>query len=38
VAILENDFERALKKVQPTAKREGFAVIPDVTWADIGSL
>lgn len=33
-----DDFEYALKHVQPTAKREGFAVIPDVSWNDIGSL
>ncbi|CAD8043377.1 unnamed protein product [Paramecium primaurelia] len=38
IEILPIDFEMALKKVQPTAKREGFAVIPDVTWSDIGSL
>jgi ribosome biogenesis ATPase len=24
--------------VQPTAKREGFAVIPDITWSDVGAL
>ncbi|ESO87775.1 hypothetical protein LOTGIDRAFT_166366 [Lottia gigantea] len=28
----------ALKHVQPSAKREGFATIPDVTWDDIGAL
>ncbi|KAM3133215.1 hypothetical protein pb186bvf_014643 [Paramecium bursaria] len=38
VNIIQKDFNLALKKVQPTAKREGFAVIPDVTWNDIGSL
>ncbi|XP_063429904.1 nuclear valosin-containing protein-like [Mytilus trossulus] len=32
------DFEEALKHVQPSAKREGFATIPDVTWDDIGAL
>jgi len=32
------DFQDALKRVQPTAKREGFATIPGVTWADVGSL
>lgn len=36
--ISSHDFELALKNIQPTAKREGFAVIPDVTWNDIGSL
>ena len=32
------DFEAALKKVQPAAKREGFATIPDVTWEDVGAM
>lgn len=32
------DFQTALKLVQPSAKREGFATVPDVTWDDIGSL
>ncbi|XP_043286241.1 nuclear valosin-containing protein-like [Venturia canescens] len=32
------DFENALKVVQPSSKREGFATVPDVTWDDIGSL
>ena len=33
-----SDFSEALKEVQPSSKREGFATIPDVTWADIGAL
>jgi ribosome biogenesis ATPase len=33
-----DDFKRALKCVQPSAKREGFATVPDVTWDDVGSL
>jgi len=36
--IERKDFMVALKKVQPSAKREGFATVPDVTWNDIGSL
>lgn len=32
------DFETALKVVQPAAKREGFASIPDVTWKDVGAM
>lgn len=32
------DFLTALPKVQPSAKREGFATIPDTTWAHIGAL
>ncbi|KAJ3817268.1 ribosome biogenesis ATPase RIX7 [Lentinula raphanica] len=30
------DFTQALTQIQPSSKREGFATIPDVTWADIG--
>jgi ribosome biogenesis ATPase len=33
-----DDFKQALKCVQPSAKREGFATVPDVTWDDVGSL
>ncbi|NXY81052.1 NVL protein, partial [Alcedo cyanopectus] len=33
-----NDFIVALSSVQPSAKREGFVTIPDVTWADVGAL
>ena len=33
-----NDFDIALKQIQPSSKREGFATVPDVTWADIGAL
>lgn len=36
--VKAEDFERALKCVQPSAKREGFATVPDVTWDDVGSL
>ena len=32
------DFEVGLAKVQPSAKREGFATIPDVTWDDVGAM
>ena len=32
------DFLAALPRIQPSSKREGFATIPDVTWADIGAL
>jgi ribosome biogenesis ATPase len=32
------DFEWALTTVHPSAKREGFATVPDVSWEDIGSL
>jgi ribosome biogenesis ATPase len=33
-----DDFVTAAKTVLPTAKREGFAVVPDVTWTDVGAL
>ncbi|XP_048386489.1 nuclear valosin-containing protein-like [Stegostoma tigrinum] len=32
------DFTDSVSAVQPSAKREGFATVPDVTWADIGAL
>ena len=34
VAVFMCDFISAAKSVQPTAKREGFAVVPDVTWGE----
>lgn len=36
--ITMDDFNGAIKVVQPSAKREGFITVPDVTWDDIGSL
>lgn len=38
LAITRDDFLDAVKHVQPSAKREGFITVPDVTWDDIGSL
>lgn len=38
LAITNDDFLEALKVVQPSSKREGFATVPDVTWDDIGAL
>jgi len=32
LAITMADFELAIKRVQPSSKREGFATIPKVTW------
>jgi ribosome biogenesis ATPase len=37
-SITYQDFLTAVPKVQPSAKREGFATIPDTTWAHIGAL
>lgn len=36
--VTNQDFLEALKIVQPSSKREGFATVPDVTWQDIGAL
>ena len=38
ITISTRDFYSALPKIQPSAKREGFATIPETTWADIGAL
>jgi ribosome biogenesis ATPase len=38
ISITAADFTHALAQVQPSSKREGFATVPDVTWADIGAL
>jgi SpoVK/Ycf46/Vps4 family AAA+-type ATPase len=36
--LTQDDFDRATKCVKPSSKREGFATVPDVTWADVGAL
>ncbi|KAI9794834.1 MAG: hypothetical protein M1816_002962 [Peltula sp. TS41687] len=38
LAITNEDFVTAIPKIQPSSKREGFATIPNTTWADIGAL
>ncbi|XP_055018907.1 nuclear valosin-containing protein-like isoform X2 [Boleophthalmus pectinirostris] len=38
LSILMLDFKSSLSSIQPSAKREGFATVPDVTWDDIGAL
>jgi len=38
LAINYQDFLTALPTIQPTAKREGFATVPDVTWDNVGAL
>ncbi|XP_014846567.1 PREDICTED: nuclear valosin-containing protein-like [Poecilia mexicana] len=38
LSILMSDFRDALVRVQPSAKREGFATVPDVTWENVGAL
>ncbi|RKF80758.1 putative AAA domain-containing protein C16E9.10c [Golovinomyces cichoracearum] len=37
-SITYQDFILAIAKAQPSAKREGFATIPDTTWNHIGAL
>ena len=32
------DFCLAMKRVQPSALREGFATVPNVTWDQVGAL
>ncbi|PWN26847.1 AAA-domain-containing protein [Jaminaea rosea] len=38
LCITNADFLQALPSVQPSSKREGFATVPDVSWADVGAL
>ncbi|CAM8892089.1 unnamed protein product [Rhodiola kirilowii] len=38
LSVTMDDFEEAIKKVQPSSKREGFSTIPDVKWEDVGGL
>lgn len=38
ISITTDDFLIALPKIQPSSKREGFATVPETTWADIGAL
>lgn len=38
LSITNADFLAALPSVQPSSKREGFATVPDVSWADVGAL
>lgn len=38
LSIRMSDFQSSMANVQPSAKREGFATVPDVTWEDVGAL
>ncbi|RWS23812.1 nuclear valosin-containing-like protein [Leptotrombidium deliense] len=38
LSIEMQDFDACLKHFQPSAKREGFATVPDVSWDEIGAL
>lgn len=33
-----DNLKRAVAKVQPAAKREGFSTVPNTTWAEVGAL
>ena len=35
LVLQEEDWQAATKVVQPSAKREGFATVPGVTWAEV---
>ena len=36
--VTEDDFSNALKDIEPSALREVFVEVPDVTWNDVGGL
>jgi transitional endoplasmic reticulum ATPase len=36
--VTETDFKEALRGIEPSALREVFVEVPDVTWADVGGL
>jgi transitional endoplasmic reticulum ATPase len=38
LGVTESDFKNALKGIEPSALREVFVEVPDVTWADVGGL
>jgi transitional endoplasmic reticulum ATPase len=38
ISVMEGDFERALRYVEPSAMREVYIEIPDVTYDDVGGL
>lgn len=38
LAVEMSDFHVALTRVQPSALREGFATVPNVSWDDVGAL
>ena len=38
IEVTEDDFKEALKGVEPSALREVFVEVPDVTWQDVGGL
>jgi transitional endoplasmic reticulum ATPase len=38
LTVTDDDFKEALKGIEPSALREVFVEVPDVTWEDVGGL
>jgi len=38
IQVTDNDLKQALKGIEPSALREVFVEVPDVTWDDVGGL
>ncbi|MUW15417.1 AAA family ATPase, partial [Halorubrum sp. CBA1125] len=38
IQVTESDFKQAMKGIEPSALREVFVEVPDVTWDDVGGL
>jgi transitional endoplasmic reticulum ATPase len=38
LVVTEDDFKEAMKGIEPSALREVFVEVPDVTWHDVGGL
>ncbi|MFB6222446.1 MAG: CDC48 family AAA ATPase [Haloarcula sp.] len=38
IEITDEDFRSALRSIEPSAMREVFVEVPDVSWADVGGL
>lgn len=38
IQVVEQDFRTALKDIEPSALREVFVEVPDITWDDVGGL
>ena len=38
IQVTENDLKQALKGIEPSALREVFVEVPDVTWGEVGGL
>lgn len=38
LSVTVEDFHKAIKKVQPSVQREGFATVPGISWEDVGGM